>query len=103
MIDWPREKMEKFFNESGTGLVYFYTPLCGTCQMAGKMLNVVEQLHPDLSMGKVNLNFLPETADEFKVESVPCLLLVKDGTVKDKLYAFHSVPYLHETIKQTLQ
>lgn len=102
MIDWPREKMGEFFNEGKTGLVYFYTPLCGTCQMAGKMLNVVEQLYPDMDMGKVNLNFMPEFAEQFEVESVPCLLFVKDGAVEDKLYAFRSVPFLHEKVKQTL-
>jgi thioredoxin-like negative regulator of GroEL len=76
--------------------LYFYTPLCGTCQVASKMLDVVEQLKTGYSFGKADLNFMPEMAKKFSIESVPCLLLFQNGRVIEKLYAFHSVPYIYE-------
>jgi thioredoxin 1 len=76
--------------------LYFYTPLCGTCQVASKMLGVVEQLKTGYSFGKADLNFMPEMAEQFSIESVPCLLLFQNGQVKEKIYAFHSVPYIYE-------
>jgi thioredoxin-like negative regulator of GroEL len=52
-----------------------------------------------VKIGKVNLNFYPEMAKQFEVESVPCLLLIKDGDVIDQIYAFQSVPFLYEKVK----
>ena len=87
-----------FLERKSTGLIYFYTPLCGTCQLASKMLQVVEEL-VDTPMGKMNLNFYPQLAKDLAIESVPCLLIVRDGKVVEMLYAFHSVPYLLDKIK----
>jgi thioredoxin-like negative regulator of GroEL len=92
-------ELSAFFEKKASGLVYFYTPMCGTCQVASKMLQVIEQL-VELDIGKMNLNFYPDLARDFEIESVPCLLFVEAGEVKETLYAFQSVPFLHEKIKQ---
>ncbi|PFA70499.1 thiol reductase thioredoxin [Bacillus sp. AFS015802] len=78
--------------------VYLYTPMCGTCQVAGKMMDVVEQLPQSFHFVKANLNYLPQFAEGQSIESVPCLLLFKDGVEKERIYAFQSVPFLYETM-----
>lgn len=100
MEDLTRTEMETFLEEKRTGYLYFYTPMCGTCQVASKMLTVVEQLLPDLPSGKADLNFLPEMAGRFEIESVPCLIVLENGEVQEKIYAFQSVPYLYEKLKE---
>ncbi|KAF0996324.1 thioredoxin family protein [Geobacillus sp. TFV-3] len=82
--------------------LYLYTPLCGTCQLARRMLTVVEQLFPALPFYETDINYIPEQAAAWKIESVPCLLLFRDGTIAGKWYAFHSVPYLYEVIQACL-
>ena len=101
MNEWSLDELSSFIKTQSSGLVYLYTPLCGTCQVASRMLHVVEQM-VEIEMGKLNLNFSPEIAKKFTVESVPCLLLVKNGVVFEKIYAFHSVPYLLEKINKHL-
>jgi thioredoxin-like negative regulator of GroEL len=98
MNEWNQTDFVDFLEKKSTGLIYFYTPLCGTCQLASKMLQVVEEL-VDTPMGKMNLNFYPQLAKDLAIESVPCLLIVRDGKVVEMLYAFHSVPYLLDKIK----
>jgi thioredoxin-like negative regulator of GroEL len=98
MTDWNLDEVSSFLKNHSSGLIYFYTPLCGTCQVASRMLQVIENM-VDVKIGKVNLNFYPEMAKQFEVESVPCLLLIKDGDVIDQIYAFHSVPFLYEKVK----
>jgi len=78
--------------------LYLYTPLCGTCQVAGRILSVTEELFPSLQMFKTDLNYSPKLAEDYQVESVPCLLLFQNGELKEKIYAFHSVPYLYEKL-----
>lgn len=101
MNEWNRNELSAFLDEKANGLVYFYTPMCGTCQVASKMLQVIEEL-VELNIGKMNLNFYPDLAREFEIESVPCLVFVEAGEVKETLYAFHSVPFLLEKINQHL-
>jgi thioredoxin-like negative regulator of GroEL len=99
MNEWNQMELSAFFEKKASGLVYFYTPMCGTCQVASKMLQVIEQL-VELDIGKMNLNFYPDLARDFEIESVPCLLFVEAGKVRETLYAFQSVPFLLEKIKQ---
>ncbi|MBS4173963.1 thioredoxin family protein [Bacillus sp. FJAT-49736] len=81
-------------------ILYLYTPLCGTCQVASKILGVIEELLPALQMFKADLNYFPKLAEEFQIESVPCLLLLQNGRLKEKIYAFQSVPYIYEKLKK---
>ncbi|RHW42671.1 thioredoxin [Neobacillus notoginsengisoli] len=98
MKEWTSEELSAFLTSGKTGLAYFYTPLCGTCQVAGRMLEVIDALQPDLEIGKINLNYAPEFALTFGIESVPCLAFVKEGRAVDAIYAFRSVPYLLDKI-----
>ena len=100
MEEWTKAGVEAFLKEKRTGYLYFYTPMCGTCQVASKMLTVVEQLLPDVPSGKADLNYLPEMAERFEIQSVPCLIVLKNGVVQEKIYAFQSVPYLFEKLKE---
>ncbi|MCQ6275620.1 thioredoxin family protein [Bacillus sp. V3B] len=102
MSDWNREELEHFIDQKESGFIYLYTPFCGTCQVSGKMLTIVEELLPNITVGRINLNYMRDLAEEWAVESVPCLVFLDNGRITDKLYAFQSVPYLVEKIKSTL-
>jgi thioredoxin 1 len=99
MEEWTKEEIDAFLAGEKTGFIYFYTPMCGTCQVAGKMLTVIQQLLPNLSSGKADLNYMPAIAERFEIESVPCLIVLNQGEVQEKIYAFQSVPYLYDKLK----
>ncbi|HYK73984.1 MAG TPA: thioredoxin family protein [Pseudoneobacillus sp.] len=103
MKEFNQEDINQFFNLKSTGIMYLYTPLCGTCQTASKMMLVIEQLLPNFPFSQANLNYVPDIAKILSIESVPCLLVIKDGQIEEKIYAFHSVPYLYEKIKKMLE
>jgi thioredoxin 1 len=103
MFEWNQKKYEEFIEKESSGLIYLYTPFCGTCQVAGKMLTVADELLPDVVIGKINLNYAPNLAVKWEVESVPCLLFFQKGQLIEKLYAFQSVPFLLDKIKNTIQ
>lgn len=96
MIEWSQQQIETELNNGFSGFIYLYTPMCGTCQMAGKMLTVVDELLKESAIRKADLNYMPTLAEQWNIESVPCLLFVQNGNVTEKIYAFHSVPYLLE-------
>ena len=76
--------------------------MCGTCAVASKMMSIIEQLLPQLQIGKANINFLEHIAYEHQIESVPCLLISDGGKVTEKIYAFQSVPFLYELLKKSI-
>jgi len=79
--------------------IYFYTPLCGTCKLAERMLIIVAELLPQLPLYQCNINFMPDVARDWRIESVPCLAVIEGGELSHKEYALQSVPYLHERLK----
>ena len=98
MNEWTREQWEHYKNDNDLSLFYLYTPMCGTCMVASKMMLVINELVPN-PVGQANINYLENLAMEYEIESVPCLLITKKGHVYKKIYAFQSVPFLLETIK----
>lgn len=80
--------------------LYVYTSMCGTCQVAGKMLDVIEAAGAPVSIERVNISYEEALAKQFQIESVPCLLLFKEGEISKKIYAFQSVPYIYEEMQQ---
>ncbi|MBU7318738.1 thioredoxin family protein [Paenibacillus oleatilyticus] len=101
------EAVEPEFPENAAGghlahaeprYVFFYTPLCGTCKVGERMLEVVTALNPRTPMGRCNINFSPVLARSWQIESVPCLVRWHRGTVADKKYRFDDVQELHRWI-----
>ncbi|HWK24642.1 MAG TPA: thioredoxin family protein [Ureibacillus sp.] len=99
MEEWTKENWEQQQESNPLVAFYLYTPMCGTCAVASKMLDVIESLLPDLPLGKANINYLENVAMDYQIESVPCLLISDKGNI-EKVYAFQSVPFLYEKLKR---
>lgn len=98
MEEWSREEWEEIRKQPKRSLFYLYTPICGTCAVASKMMNIVASMRPDLHIGKADLNYIQDVAIDYEVESVPCLLIAENDVIVEKIYAFHSIPHLLEKI-----
>ena len=96
MVEWTEKGLQTTLKDKGQFFLYLYTPMCGTCMVASKMLTVVETMNNDFPIGKMDLNYAPDLAKAYKIESVPCLLIFNDGDLKEKVYRFESVPHLLE-------
>lgn len=81
------------------GLLYIYAPMCGTCAVAEKMLKVVETIDADLHIEKRDANYIPDELDAYQVMSVPALLKLENGQVRDRLYAFQNVQHVLSFVK----
>jgi thiol-disulfide isomerase/thioredoxin len=100
MKEWTRKEWEEISLREELSAYFLYAPMCGTCQIASKMLSVAEELNLNIKIGQANLNFVESIAIDFQIESVPCLLISEKGKVREKIYAFHSVPYLYEKLRK---
>ncbi|WP_342551453.1 thioredoxin family protein [Paenibacillus sp. FSL R7-0652] len=85
--------------------VFIYTPLCGTCAAARRMLEVAEHLLPENTLVDMNIHDIPELVQQFQISSVPALMLF-DGEqdVPRMVYRMNSVEHLlHEIRKAVLE
>lgn len=99
MNEWTIDEWNNEVKTKERVAFYLYTPMCGTCQLASKMMDVIVELLPELVIGKANINFLGSFPFDYEIESVPCLIVAENGKVIKKVYAFQSVPYLYELLR----
>lgn len=74
-----------------TYLLYIHTPFCGTCHLARQILEQIEDVLNEQLFYELNASFYPKFMEEMKIKSVPCLLIKKNGIIKEKIYTFHSI------------
>ncbi|WP_206831798.1 thioredoxin family protein [Alicyclobacillus fructus] len=85
-------------------LVFVHTPLCGTCQLARRMLEVVDAARGHaLPLYDLDANLAPEAMQSWKIESVPALLYVKNGEIDHVQYRFGDVIDLANAIQAFLR
>lgn len=63
----------------GTVLVDFWATWCGPCRMLSPIVDEVASEHPDVKVGKLNVDEQPELAQQFGIMSIPTLLVFKNG------------------------
>ena len=66
--------------QSGVALVDFWAPWCGPCKMQGP---IIEELAKDFdgkaTVAKLEVDENPQTAAKYSVQSIPTLVVFKDG------------------------
>lgn len=64
---------------SGTVLIDFWATWCGPCRMLSPIVDQVAAEHPEVKVGKINVDEQPELAQQFDIMSIPTLLVFRNG------------------------
>ena len=62
-------------------LLDFWAPWCGPCRMVGPILEEIAGERSDIKIGKINVDEQPELASQFRIMSIPTLIVIKDGKI----------------------
>jgi thioredoxin len=96
---------ENFKDEIGSGvvLVDFFATWCGPCKM---LAPVVEELATEYEgkakIAKLDVDQAPHAAGEFGVQSIPTLIIFKDGEEFDRMIGFQGKEVLKEHVDKAL-
>ena len=72
---------EKVLKADKPVILDLWASWCGPCKMLAPVVEELSEAHPEVLVGKVNVDEEPELADRFGVTAIPMLVLVKNGEV----------------------
>ena len=79
---------------SGAVLVDFWAPWCGPCRMQGPILEQIVGKVPGAKIAKLNVDDAPAIAAKYGVQSIPTLLVLKDGRIVQQFVGVQQAPTL---------
>ena len=79
-------------------LLDFWAEWCGPCRMLHPILDQIKTKNPDLTIHKINVDEDRENAIEFKVRSLPTVLLIKDGQELERISGLKTEDFYQKLI-----
>ena len=66
-------------------LLDFWASWCGPCRMVSPIIDEISAERGDIKVGKVNVEEQRELAAQFRVMSIPSLVVMKDGKIVNRM------------------
>ena len=75
---------EKVLQAPNKVLLDFWATWCGPCRMVAPIVEEIAQEHPDITVGKINVDEEMELAVQFGIASIPTLVVMENGQMVNK-------------------
>jgi len=66
-------------------LLDFWASWCGPCRMLSPVIDEISEENKSIKTGKVNVDEQPELAAAFRVTSIPTVIVMENGKVKNQM------------------
>lgn len=80
-------------------LLDFWAPWCAPCLMISPILEQIAAEHPEILVGKINVEAEEALAREFGIASIPLLVLMVDGAATVTAAGYHSKKEIEKLLK----
>ena len=100
VITITKENFEqKVLNSTQPVLLDFWASWCGPCRMLSPIVDEIAEEADGFKVGKVNVDEQRELAFQFRVMSIPTLVVIKDGKVVNQSVGVQAKPKILAMIK----
>lgn len=81
-------------------LIDFYADWCGPCRMMSPIIDqIAEEMPDEIKVGKVNVDENQELAMEYGIMSIPTIVIMENGEVKNTLVGVRDKNEIKEMLK----
>ena len=95
------EKFNELIQSTKPVLVDFYATWCGPCQiMKPRILDVAERIGDDAKVIQIDIDKEKELATRFRIQSVPTLIIFKNGKQQWRQSGLISAHALMQLLKE---
>ena len=94
-----KNKFEELKASEKTIVLDFYAEWCGPCKMIAPFIEEIALENPDITVAKVDVDKSADLAIEFGIQSIPTIVIFKDGKISSKAIGYRSKEQLLELIK----
>ena len=83
-------------------LIDFWAEWCGPCRMIAPAIDSIASEREDLKVCKVNVDAEQELCVKFEIDSIPTLIILKNGEIAGKLIGLNSKTIIESFINKTI-
>ncbi len=87
---------------SGLVLLDFYATRCGPCKMLAPVLDEIAEQYPAVKVCKSDVDEAPQLAAKFGVQSIPTVVLLKNGESLDGFVGYRTKEQIEPMLEKHL-
>lgn len=98
--EWSQEQLLAYQQNHPDPLaIFMYSPFCGTCKLANRMLELISHIDHQLHIVRNNILYSPILTKDWKVQSIPAIVYLENYAVVKIRYKMVSVDELLQDLQ----
>ena len=89
---------EEVLKSDKTVVLDFYADWCGPCKMQSPIIDKLSEDISNIKVGKINVDNNPNIAVKYGIMSIPTILIIKNGEVKNQFVGLTGENKIKESI-----
>lgn len=78
-VELTKENFDEMVARHEMLILDFWAEWCGPCKSFGPIFSQVSEQYPDILFGKINTEEQPELAQDFRVRSIPLVVVLRQN------------------------
>ena len=102
-INLTNENYESILNSTEPVVVDFWATWCGPCKMVSPVIeDLASEFEGKTAVCKLNVDEMPDIAAQYKIMSIPTVMIFKNGEIVDKAVGVRTKEEYQNMIKNAL-